>query len=249
MVTAREIAEENLILMATVGSTVHGLNLPGADDHDEMGVCIEPPEYVIGLDHFEQDVYRTKPQGVRSEHGDTDRTVYSLRKFASLAIRGNPTILLLFFSQPSFSVELGLQLQESIDRFAARSAGHAFLGYMTQQRQRLTGERGQMNVNRPELIEAFGYDTKYAMQMLRLGFQGVEFLQTGQLSLPMREPERSFVFSVREGKVDINDVLTRAGELEREVKLLLDDSPLPEKPDREWINAWLVRAYKEWWAR
>lgn len=42
--------EHSLVINAVVGSTVHGLNLPGSDDLDTMGICLEPPEYVIGLD-------------------------------------------------------------------------------------------------------------------------------------------------------------------------------------------------------
>jgi hypothetical protein len=49
-----------------------------------MGVCIEPPEYVIGLEHFETWVHRTRPEGVRSEAGDLDLVVNSLRKYARL---------------------------------------------------------------------------------------------------------------------------------------------------------------------
>jgi uncharacterized protein len=40
---AREVAERGLILRTTVGSVVHGLENPGTDDRDELGVCIEPP--------------------------------------------------------------------------------------------------------------------------------------------------------------------------------------------------------------
>src|SRR4051812_43174814 len=94
---AEEIAERHTILRATVGSRLHGLALEGTDDRDEMGVCIEAPEYVAGLRHFEQYVYRTKPEGVRSEAGDLDLTIYSLRKYARLALNGNPTILLLLY--------------------------------------------------------------------------------------------------------------------------------------------------------
>jgi len=50
------------------------------------------------------------------------------------------------------------------------------------QKQRLTGERGQKRIHRPELEEMYGFDTKCAMHMLRLGFQGVELLTTGRLS-------------------------------------------------------------------
>jgi hypothetical protein len=55
----RHVAEPNLILRATVGSTAHGLHLAGTDDRDELGVCVEPPEYVIGLERFEQWIWRT----------------------------------------------------------------------------------------------------------------------------------------------------------------------------------------------
>jgi uncharacterized protein len=43
---AREIAERGLILRTTVGSVVHGLSNPGTDDRDELGICVEPPEYL-----------------------------------------------------------------------------------------------------------------------------------------------------------------------------------------------------------
>lgn len=236
-----------LILLATVGSTAHGLALEGTDDRDEMGICIEPTQCVIGLSHFEQTIRRTKPEGVRSEHGDLDQVIYSARKFCRLALSGNPSILTLLFAPLTIETPLGEELRANAHWFAARSAGRAFGGYMTQQRQRLLGERGQMNVKRPELVEKHGYDTKYAMHMLRLGFQGVEFLETGRLTLPMQEPERSFVFAVRKGEVDLNEALTRAGELEQRVSDLIDTSPLPKSPDRESVNQWLVQAYVRAW--
>jgi hypothetical protein len=69
----REIAEGGLIIRSLVGSTIHGLELEGTDDRDEMGVCVEPPDYVVGLKSFETWVLRTKPEGARSEAGDLDR--------------------------------------------------------------------------------------------------------------------------------------------------------------------------------
>ena len=209
--TPEEIAEQGMIIRSLVGSTIHGLELAGTDDRDEMGVCIEPPEYVIGLGSFETWVKRTKPEGVRSEAGDLDLVVHSLRKFARLALKGNPTVLLLLFVKPDQLIvrtPLGDELQSLAPAFVSRKAGQAFLGYLSAQKQRLLGERGQRNVKRPELEEAHGYDTKYAMHMLRLGYEGRELLETGRLSLPMREQERRRVFAVRRGEVPFNDVLT-----------------------------------------
>ena len=151
-----EIAEKGMIIRSLVGSTIHGLELAGTDDRDEMGVCMEPPAYVIGLNHFETWVHRTKPEGVRSEAGDLDLVVHSLRKYARLALKGNPTVLLLLFVKPKdllLRTPLGDDLQALAPAFASRRAGHAFLGYLTAQKQRLLGERGQRNVKRPECRE------------------------------------------------------------------------------------------------
>jgi predicted nucleotidyltransferase len=246
-----EIAEKGMIIRSLVGSTIHGLELSGTDDRDEMGVCIEPPEYVIGLDQFETWVHRTKPEGVRSEAGDLDLVVHSLRKYARLALKGNPTVLLLLFVKPEdllLRTPLGDELQALAPAFLSRRAGRAFLGYVSAQKQRLLGERGQKNVKRPELEDAHGFDTKYAMHMLRLGYQGRELLETGRITLPMREEERRRVFAVRSGQVPFNDVLTEIDELERALEDLCETSPLPADADSERVNSFLVRAYRYAWS-
>lgn len=249
--TDREVAEPNTILRGLVGSTVHGTNLPGKDDRDEMGVCIEPREYVIGLKYFEQWTYRTKPEGVKSEAGDLDLTVYSLRKWCRLAAAGNPTILLLLFipqSELTICLKSGEYLRGLAGCFASRKALHAFKGYMTAQKQRLVGERGGRHAKpRQALVDQYGYDTKYAMHTVRLGFQGIEYGRTGRLTLPMREDERAYCLAVRRGEIEYGAVMTRVGELERELEDLLSTSPLPEQPDYDAINNFLAAQYLSRW--
>ena len=252
----KSIAEPNTILRGLVGSSVHGLVLSGTDDRDEMGVCVEPRRYVVGFGKFEQWVCRSAAEreghaGVRSRAGDLDLTVYSLRKWARLALQGNPTVLLLLYLPDDALVirtEVGEQLQKLAPAFASRQAGKRFLGYLEAQRQRLVGERGQRDVNRTELVEQFGYDTKYAMHMLRLGHQGVEFLATGRLTLPMREPVRSHLMDVRRGRSNLADVLAECTELELRLSELLDTSPLPPAPDTSHVESFVMETYAAAWA-
>lgn len=247
MSEAQNIAEKNCILRASVGSTVHGLHLENQDDRDEMGVCVEPPDYVLGLRDFEQWVYRTKPEGVRSGPGDLDSTIYGLRKFSRLAAKGNPSILVLLFSPPIHVTGLGKQLQGMADAFASKIAVRKFLGYMTAQKERLLGERGQMRVHRPELIEAHGYDTKYAMHALRLGHQGLEYAKTGRITLPLPEPHRSELLSVRKGEQSFEAVKGMCSDLESALERALEHSPLPQEPDWHRVNSFLIRCYLEHW--
>lgn len=251
--THRVMAEKATIIRAVVGSTAHGLNLEGTDDRDEMGVCIESLESFGGFSEFEQYIYRSAAEregkhDAPSQAGDLDLIIYSLKKFLRLAMQGNPTVLNLLFVKDCVAVDSrGRQLQDMSPHIISRVAGKRYLGYMESQRQRLLGERGQKKVNRPELEEKYGFDTKYAMHILRLGFQGVELLTTGRISLPMRESERVFVRAVREGQVPLHDVLQKAGDLERELKDLLDTSTLAEEPNRELVQDWMLNMYWQTW--
>ena len=107
----------------------------------------------------------------------------------------------------------------------------------TAERCMILRERGQKWIQRPELEEMYGFDTKYAMHMLRSGFQDVELLTSGWVDLPMREPERSFLLNVRRGRVSEEECLTKAEALERELVDWAMSSPLVEEPDegREWV--------------
>jgi hypothetical protein len=253
----RETAERCTILRGLVGSTVHGLNVnDGIEDRDEMGICVEPLEEAFALwDPFEQFIYRSAAEregrhDARSSAGDLDLTIYSLRKWVRLALRGNPTIMLLLFTpddQLGLCDELGAELRALAPAIISRRVQAPFLGYLQAQKQRLTGERGQKRIHRPELEKMYGFDTKYAMHMLRLGFQGVELLTTGRLTLPMREPERSFLLDVRRGRVNEQECLQRASALEAELEALAATSSLREEPDESRVERWMHDAYSRRW--
>lgn len=252
------VAEKHTILRATVGSKVHGLSLDdGGSDRDEMGVMVEPIEYQLRLgESFEQFIHRDAElrageKDAPSQAGDLDLNIYSLRKFCRLAAKGNPTILTLLFVPCKDHIKCdarGHQLQDHADWFVSKEAAGAFLGYLTSQKQRMVGERGQKRCHRPELESKFGYDTKYAMHMLRLGFQGVELMHTGRLVLPMNEPDRFYLMQVRRGELTVNDVFTKAGQLEAELKELKETSLLPDHSNREAIEEWMQRMYFMNWS-
>lgn len=156
----KAIADANTVLRVQVGSGLHGVSVSDQDDRDEMGVCIEPPEYVIGLRRFEQYEYRTQQMHVRSGPGDLDLNIYSLRKWARLAADGNPTVLMLLFAPDSEIVSIawpGYDLRARREMFLSRQAGARFVGYLERQRDRMLGKLSQ-RTNRPELVEKYGFD-------------------------------------------------------------------------------------------
>ena len=253
--TPRDMAERWTILRVPSGSNIHGLSVAGTDDRDEMGVCIEDISGVVGFSEFEQYIYRSAAEregrhDAPSQHNDLDLTIFSLRKFLRLAMQGNPQVLQCLFVPGSLCISrtaVGAQLQEMAPLIVSRQAGKRYLGYLEAQRQRLLGERGQKKVNRPELEAKHGYDTKYAMHILRLGFQGVELLSTGKLTLPMTGESQDYTYRTRLGQIPLDDVLSRVGDLERQIKDLLLDAPIAAEPDRERVERWMIERYFENW--
>jgi hypothetical protein len=251
-------------LRAIVGSTVHGLALDGTDDRDEMGVCLEPLRFAAGLASFETFTYRTAEERARasntwpsdgglpkSEPGDLDLSVHSLRKYVRLALNGNPSILLLLYVPPDqclVRTPIGAQLQELAPAFISRRTAAAFLGYLTAQRERLMGLRGGKDVQRPDLEAAHGYDTKYAMHMVRLGYQGLELLSTGKITLPMPADARTFCRSIREGHERLVTVLERARDHEADLASWRVHAQLPERGDHQRVDRFLYETYGMWWS-
>lgn len=238
------------ILRAVVGSTVHGTNLTDQGDRDELGIAIEPRAYVIGLRQWETAVIRTAAEGARSQPGDLDLQIHSLRKFCRLAANGNPTILLPLFVPDDAMVEvnaLGRELIAKRAMFLSRRCGESFLGYMRSQRGKLAGDRGGRHGIRYELIKAHGWDVKYGGHVIRLGLQGLELMTTGHLSLPMQPEHRAEVLAVRRGELSLERVLERAAELESQLEASLSASALPDGPDEDAIDAFLTEAYCRAW--
>lgn len=265
---ARKIAEDGMILRVQVGSGVHGTSITGQDDRDEMGVCLEPSQFVTGLarvpngvrgvgpsvafEQYERHTAWDRPGGVanRSGAGDLDVIIYSARKWARLALAGNPTVLLVLFvpdEEVVFRNDTGAELVSNAHRFVSRLAADRFLGYLQGQKAAMTGQAGA-HTNRPELVAVHGYDTKYAMHALRLGLQGVELLTTGRITLPVPEPDLGYLRSIRRGERPLAEVLEAITAAEARLTELRDSPAVPHQPDRRWVDDWLHRSYRSFWA-
>lgn len=266
---ARAIAESGMILRVQVGSGVHGTSISGQDDRDEMGLCLEPPQFVTGLarvpnglhgqalsvrfEQYERHTAWDRPGGPanRSRAGDLDVIIYSARKWARLALAGNPTVLLVLFVPDQdvvFRTEAGAELAGNACRFVSRLAADRYLGYLRAQKAAMTGQAGA-HINRPELVAVHGYDTKYAMHALRLGLQGIELLTTGHITLPVPEPHRAYLRSIRRGERPLADVLDAISAAEARLTGLRDSPAVADQPDRRWVDDWLHRSYLDFWAR
>jgi hypothetical protein len=247
---------DTTILLVEVGSTAHGTGLPGGEDHDEMGVVVETPTQVLGVGELgmRSVMHRTQPEGSRSGPGDTDRILHSLRRFIHLAATGNPSILMSFWAPVIFETDEGTELRGLGESFVGRHVIPRYRGYMQAQAERLLGTRGRGHGvrgggGRPELVAQHGFDTKYAMHCARLGFQGLELLETRQLQLPIQGEPADWLRAVRRGEVPFDEWWARVLDLDVQLERLLEDDRLPAGPDRDRIERWSITTHLRLWNR
>ena len=246
----------NTILRVEVGSTAHGTGLPGHEDFDETVIWVETLEDVFHPIHDpskegpKATMMRTQPEGVRSGPGDTDRQCYALRRFLHLAAQGNPSIQMVFWAPVLETTFLGEELQRLGPAFISKKMIPRYQGYMQSQAKRILGTgKGQHgkrgNGGREELIEAHGYDTKYAMHCARLGLQCLELASKGSLELPMPPGHEAgdFLRAVRRGELSFDEWFKIVLDLDTQLNKLYD-SDLPDEPDYDRIIDFSIHCHR-----
>jgi predicted nucleotidyltransferase len=238
----------DLIHLFVGGSELHGAKLGGTDDIDIYGLFIEPPERALGLEPLEHFVWSTAGNDRRNTADDVDLTLYSLRKWARLAVKGNPTALHFLFAPNHLEHPTWTRIVEQRSAFLARSCAPQFLGFADAQLKRMTGERGRgKKGQRPEIEARFGYDSKAAMHTLRLLYECLEVLQHGTITLP--RPEREVLVCVRAGEFSLEKILEMAKKLFIEADEAEKSSSLPLLIDRDRVSQMISDAHLHHWER
>ncbi|HYM75416.1 MAG TPA: nucleotidyltransferase domain-containing protein [Candidatus Dormibacteraeota bacterium] len=228
------------------GSELHGAKVHGTDDFDIYGVYIEPPELVLGLESYPHFVWSTAGDDRRNGPNDVDVTLYSLKKWAGLACKGNPTALHFLFAEGVIGSAIWKEVVANRDVFLARICVKQFLGFADDQLKRMTGRKGRgKKGQRPEIEEKYGYDVKAAMHTLRLLYECKELVSEGSITLP--RPERDFLIRVRTGKYTMEKVLGFAEKLFAECEKAAETSTLPERVDRARVSRLVADLYRRMW--
>lgn len=238
--------QENLIMAYIGGSQAHGAKVGATDDTDWYGLYIPPPNKVLGLEREEHFVFTTGGKLGGNGPCDVDVCLYTLIKWAGLAAKGNPSALHFLFAPLEFTTSTWQRVAARSELFLAKGHVKPFLGFADDQMKRLLGQKGQKNIHRAELEEKHGYDTKYAMHVIRLYGEAKELMQKGRITLP--RPNRDELVAIRMGKYSLSEIQVLGRRLESEALAAQADSPLPEMVDRNAISSLLTDVHLQLWA-
>ena len=223
-----------------VGSRLHGTYNENSD-YDYRGIYVESLKDT--LSPFK------KLKSTSWIEGDEDNTSYELREFCKLATKGNATILEVFFSDKIISTspehqEMRNNWQKFMDTkaFIAASRGYA----NNQYKKALTYE--DLGVNQ-QIRTA-----KFIISFLRVLWQCEHYLRSGEFSCSLENcPYFVFIKRIKgmpREELDIPECFEHMENMSRELlhaeQWCRDNAPerYEAKPDFDWIEDFLVRAYK-----
>lgn len=217
------MAGMHLLLSGIVGSVAYGLAGPGSDV-DRIGVFAAPTVAFHGLRRPTESVVTTDP----------DVTLHEAGKYCGLALSGNPTAIeLMWLPDDCYETRTGFGERLIAIRSAFLSAPRvraAYLGYATQQFRKLATRDSSTGGRRRS--------AKHARHLARLLHQGRVLYATGVLEIRLADPEwfRAFGERVAGGALDEAEALVAAAE--RDFDRI--HTPLPERPDEETVERWLL---------
>lgn len=239
------VHQENLIMAYIGGSQAHGAKLGTTDDTDWYGIYIPPPTKILGLEREEHFIFTTGGKVGGNGPLDVDVCLYTLMKWAGLAVKGNPSALHFLFAPLEFTTDTWDQFAARPHLFLAKGHVKPFLGFADDQMKRLLGQKGQKNVHRAELEARHGYDTKYAMHIIRLYGEAKELMEDGRITLP--RPNSDELIEIRGGKYSLAEIQKLGAQLESEALAAQATSPLPDEVDRDAINRLLADVHLRFW--
>jgi uncharacterized protein len=216
---------ENAILYrCVVGSRAYGLESETSDT-DLRGVFIAPTEMLWSLFGAPE----------QFEDNEAQTCYWELQKFLVMALKANPNVLECLYSPLCEKITpLGERLLAIREAFLSQMIFQTFNGYALSQFKKLEQDLRNQGAVR----------WKHAMHLLRLLLTGAAALRLRRVPVRVEE-HREMLLAVKHGELPWEEVTRWRQTLHADFERALQETKLPERPDYETVNAFLIRTRRE----
>jgi uncharacterized protein len=236
---------DNLCYETMMGSVAYGVS-SDTSDMDVYGICMPPKDMVFP--HLAGEIFGFGRQVKRfetwQEHhvSANDKTwdfqILGIVKFFQLAMENNPNIIDSIFTPRRCvlsSTTIGEYIREHRRDFLHKGSWHKFKGYAYSQLNKIrtktpTGKRA-------ELVEAHGYDVKFAYHVVRLLLEVEQILVSRDIDL---ERDREQLKAIRRGEWTLPQLEEWAQDKEKQLEALYHTSAVPYEPDEPLLRRHLM---------
>lgn len=213
-----------VIYRCVVGSRAYGLDVD-ASDVDRRGVYLPPA-------HLHWSLYGVPEQ---IEDAESQECYWELQKFIVLALKANPNVLeCLYTPLIEEAKPIAQELLDGREMFLSKLVYQTYNGYVLSQFRKLEQDlrtRGELK-------------WKHVMHLVRLLLSGVTILSENRV--PVRVDEhRQLLMSIRNGRKTWDEVNEWRIELHKQFDRAYETTTLPDRPDYERANDFLIKARQE----
>jgi predicted nucleotidyltransferase len=212
---------DRVIYRCVVGSRAFGLGTEESDT-DRRGIYLPSADIHWSL-------YGV-PEQLENER--TEECYWELQKFLVMALKGNPNILeCLYTPLVEFVTPLGEELLAMREAFLSRLVYQTYNGYVMSQFKRMAADLRNQGKVKP----------KHVMHLIRLLLSGIHVLREGFVPVDVGQ-HRERLFAIKNEEMPWDDIEAWRKQLHAEFDRALEETDLPERPDYERANEFLVKA-------
>jgi uncharacterized protein len=252
----------NTMYLTITGSHAYGVADTSVKDKiadfDYTGFCIPPKNLIFpNLDGFVPgfgDVKKFEEKqlwgqwiqhdvmddSARKEH---DFTVFSIVKMFELLRQNNPNMIDILYTPINCVVHntsIGTMVRDNRHLFLSKLAWKKYRGYAQEQLHKM--ESKEAIGSRREIIEKFGYDVKFAYNIVRLLDEAEQILLTGDINLQQAKEQMK---AIRRGEWTPEEIRQWYMSKEKSLEAAYVSCKLPDKPDEEKIRKLLLSCLEE----
>ncbi len=212
---------DRVIYRCVIGSRAYGLD-DDSSDIDRRGIYLPTADLHWSL-------YGVPEQ---LENDATQEVYWELQKFIVLALKANPNVLECLYSPiVEHSTILAEELLSIKNAFLSKLLFQTYSGYVASQFKKMqTDIRNQGRVK-----------WKHVMHLIRLLVSGTQALTERKIIVDVGD-YRERLLTIKRGEMPFNDADNWRKTLQKEFESAYRITELPERPDYEIVNDFLIRA-------
>lgn len=247
----------NTAYLTIMGSHAYGVadvsDKTKKSDFDIYGFCFPPKMLVFPhLDGEIQGFGRQKkkfeqyqehhcfdPDALGGHGREYDFTIFSIVKYFQLVMDNNPNCLDSLFTKQEcvlHNTQVANMVRENRKIFVHKGCWPKFKGYSFSQLHKMTTK--EASGNRQEIREAYGFDVKFGMNLVRLLYEAEQLLTEGDMDL---QRDKEHLKAIRRGEVKEEEIRKWASEKEKQLEEIYTRSKLPWGPDEGKIKQLLLK--------
>jgi len=212
---------DRVMFRCVIGSRAYGLDDENSDI-DRRGIYLPPA-------HLHWSLFGVPEQ---LENDETQEAYWELQKFIVLALKANPNVLeCLYTPMVETATPLAQELLDIKTIFLSRMVYQTYNGYVMSQFKKMQADiRNQGQVK-----------WKHVMHLIRLLLSGITVLREGFVPVQVGN-HREALLKIKAGDMPWDEVESWRLDLHKRFDRAFEETTLPERPDYERANEYLVRA-------